>query len=230
MPVHDFLPGREADLLRWSANFAQGVGADPGAVGISGPEAAQYAVLHDAFAAALAIASAPSSNSSSARAAKSQLKRQLVAETRRLAGIVQAFGATTDEQRIALGLSVRAARPSSPIQRPANPPGLLIVAANGFTLHARLLNRDEPSRRGRPHGVAGAALFGFVGETPPPSRDQWTFHGHATRPTHTIHFPMSTPPGAKVWLIACWINPRLQSGPFCTPVGVNLPGGAAMAA
>jgi len=229
MPVHDFLPGREAELLTWSANFAARIGADPGAVGLSVPQAAQYAVLHDALATAYLVATSQSTNSSSAVIFKTEVKRQLIAEARALAGIVQRFPATTNAQRVELGLSVRAAR-SSPIGPPTSAPGLAVVAAVGVTLHVRLVNEAEPSRRGRPHGVAGAAIFSFVGPNPPQTRAGWTFHGHATRMTHAIHFPTATPPGAKVWLTACWINPRLQSGPFCTPVGVNLPGGAAMAA
>src|SRR5258706_406301 len=58
----------------------------------------------------------------------------------------------------------------------------------------------------------------------------WTFQGNTPRTSMNVTFPGATPAGAKVWFTAFWFNPRKQSGPAATPLGINLPGGAAMAA
>ena len=58
-PRHDFLPAREADLLAWSRNFRDQINLSPQQFGLSGPQAAHYATVHDAFAAAFARAHNP---------------------------------------------------------------------------------------------------------------------------------------------------------------------------
>ena len=73
-------------------------------------------------------------------------------------------------------------------------------------------------------------MFSFVGEEAPTTGAGWNFEGNTTRTMVNVAFPATITPGSKVWFTAFWFNPRALSGPAATPVGTNLPGGAAMAA
>jgi hypothetical protein len=225
----DFLPSRDAELVTWSTNFNTRVSAAPTTYGLTAGQATAYDALHDAFVAAYNTASADATNSTANVIAKDDARANLKANARTLARIVQANPSVTNVQRSELGLTVRDAEPS-PIPPPAAAPGLDVVSVSGNTVRVRLHDTLNPARRGRPDGVAGAAVFSYVGATAPSEAAGWTFEGNTVKTTVNVMFPAATAPGAKVWFTAFWFNAKAQSGPACAAVGTNLPGGAAMAA
>lgn len=229
MATTDFLPSREAELLTWSTNFKTRILLAPLPIGLSVIQATAYGALHDSFVTAYNAATNDGTNSRSAIVSKNAAKILLIANARLLAGIVQKFPGTSNTQRSELGLTVRDAEPT-PIPPPATAPTLSIVSTIGNTVRIRLKDPANPSRRGRPSGVDGAAIFTFVGAVAPTEEADWTFQGNTARTSINITFPGSTPAGAKVWFTAFWFNPRKQSGPPAIALGINLPGGAAMAA
>jgi hypothetical protein len=229
MATTDFLPAREADLLNWSLNFKTKITAAPTTYGLVAGQATTYGTLHDAFNTAYIAAVNDASNSSSAIVAKNTAKTALIANARLLARIVQAAPAVTNAQKSDLGLTVRDTGPS-PIPPPASAPDIDIISATGNTVRIRLHDPSNPTRRGKPAGVDGAAIFSFVGATAPDEQSDWKFEGNITRTSVDVVFPSGTAAGAKVWFTAFWFNERKQNGPAATPVGINIPGGAAMAA
>jgi hypothetical protein len=225
----DFLPARDAELVTWSTNFNTRVTAAPTTYGLTAAQATAYDALHDAFVAAYNAASSDAGNSTSAIITKDDARAALKANARMLARIVQATPTVTNTQKSDLGLTVRDADPS-PIPPPDAAPGLDVVSVSGNTVRIRLHDTANPTRRGRPDGVAGAAVFSYVGAAAPSDPGAWKFEGNTVKTTVDVVFPGATAPGAKVWFTAFWFNPRAQSGPACAPVGTNIQGGAAMAA
>ena len=61
-------------------------------------------------------------------------------------------------------------------------------------------------------------------------REPMPREGNSGRTRIDITFPSGITPGSKVWFTAFWFNEKKQAGPTTTPVGTNIPGGAAMAA
>ena len=143
--------------------------------------------------------------------------------------IGQRFPGTTNTQRSDLGLTVRNPEPT-PIPPPASAPNIDVLSVDENTVRIRLHDPANPTRRGKPAGVDGAAIFSFVGDDAPTAEATWRFEGNTTRTAINVTFPNTGAPGSKVWFTAFWFNERKQSGPAATPVGTNLPGGAAMAA
>jgi hypothetical protein len=74
--------------------------------------------------------------------------------------------------------------------------------------------------------VIGAAVFSFVGATPPADLSAWKFEGNTGRTRIDVALPSGVANGATVWFIARWFNPRKQNGPVGDPVSANLPGGS----
>ena len=48
-------------------------------------------------------------------------------------------------------------------------------------MRLRLIDPANPTRRGTPAGVRGAAVFSYIGATPPTSLSDWKFEGNVTR-------------------------------------------------
>jgi hypothetical protein len=219
---HDFIPRRDAQFLAWSRAFITNINAapppGPSQFGITVAEAAHYASLHDAFAAAYQIVCDPATRTTPKITAKDEARKILEREARRLSRIIQAATGVTDEQREMLGLTVRQEN-RSPVAAPAEPPVLLVQLPRGSTVHINLRSNDS-NRRGKPTGISGAMIFCYVGETPPSpdSLEQWKLQATTTRPSVEITLSgEQIVPGAKAWFTAYWLNPRNQRGPASEP-------------
>ena len=225
----DFIPARDSDLVTWSTNFDTRITAAPTTFGLTAAQATAYDALHDAFVAAYNAAANDGSNSTSAIITKNDARVSLVANARLLAAIVQAHPGTTNTMRSDLGLTVRDAAPT-PVPPPADAPSIVVVSTSGNTVRVRIIDPANPTRRGKPAGVDGIALFSFVGAAAPTDEAAWKFEGNTTQTAVNVIFPNTTAPGAKVWFTAFYFNQRKQSGPPATPVSTNIAGGGAMAA
>jgi hypothetical protein len=160
----DFLPSRDGLLVTWSVNFKTKITATPTVYALTAAQATAYGLKHDAYAAAYQTAKDPSTRTPSSVLAKDVAKKNLETEARMLARIVQAAPAVTNQQRSDLGLTVRDVEPS-PIDRPAFAPEGAIVSVTGRSVRIRYRDAQEPSRRGKPNGCAGLAVFSHVGAT-----------------------------------------------------------------
>ncbi len=218
-------PAREAQLVTYSANFKTKITATPTVFGLTAAQATSYGTKHDAFVAAYTVAQDPETRSPANIATKDVAKATLIAEFRMLAGIVQRFPGTTNPMRVELGLPERDTEPT-PIPAPSAAPMIEVKSVSGRTARIRLMDSASPTRRGRPAGTIGAAVFSHVGPTPPADLAAWKFEGNTGRTTVDVLFPSTVASGATVWLTAFWFNPRKQSGPACDPVSANLPGGS----
>jgi hypothetical protein len=237
MPIynhkHDFIPSRQADLLAWSRNFRDHINNPPGPAqfGLTIAQAAHYTALHDAYAASLALARDPSTNSRSNIQTKNDAKAALKAEARVLARIIRANPDVDNAQRIELGLTVPAAATPNfaPMSVSEYKPVVMVQATIGRTVRLRIRGNAMTTRRARPAGTVGAVVLSYVApphspeeNSPPESISKWSYCGHATRPTFQVNFGAEVPAGSKVWFVACWVNTRGSNGPFSTAVSTRI--------
>ena len=214
-------------------NIATRVEASPG-VYLVDPEAAKtYLLLQQDFAAKLVKATDPLTKGPSATFAKNEVRDRLRVETQRLANQIENTMAVSDQLKKDLGLTVRSGQ-NTPVQRPDTAPVLSVVRQSGLTLKVRLGDEADPTRRGRPEGVAFASVMTFVGDHPATDPADWVFQGNSSRNVLTMSFASDTPPGSTVWICAMWSNAKTQSGPVSSPLPVRIAGvvgtGAAAAA
>lgn len=119
------------------------------------------------------------------------------------------------------------------IPPPASAPEFTIVGTLGQSVNFRLQDADRPRRRGKPDGVQCAMVLMHVGEHAPVTPEHWALAGFFTRTTGTLTLTFDAarmPGGTKVWLTACWANPRGEGGPCSNPVSFYIAGGIANAA
>jgi hypothetical protein len=227
----DFYPRREADIVSFTASFSAKVSASPEQFGLTPLQAEQYAAVQAQFADLQQKSTQGSTNTSSVFQAKKNARRELERMTRQLAGIARTHQGVTVAQRFALGLPARdPGRPRGSrtkdgrlqLQR-IGPPRLIVKCLHGRTMRVRLRDRSAPMNRGKPKDVAGATLFSYVGELPPPPDDlgKWKFERVTTKTVVDVRpgNPYAgLPPGTRVWIIAFWTGRRGERGPMCEPV------------
>jgi hypothetical protein len=224
----NFYYGKDAEIVAGSANFSTLISADPATYGLTAAQATAFAALNDALQDAYTLAINPSTRTPvSVEASRIAIQNMRVSAIN-LAKIAYSTPTVTDAQLVALGLLPRPSR--TPVPPPAMAPVIDVVSVSGNTVKLRLHDDTNPTRRGKPAGVDGASVFSFVGATAPTEEAEWTFEGVTSKTSVEIVFPAGTAPGAKVWFTAFWFNERKQNGPAATPVGINIPGNAAMAA
>ncbi len=138
---------------------------------------------------------------------------------------IQARPETTDEQRRTLNITVPDRKPT-PHPAPSEMPDVQLTMAIRHTIGLKI--RREDGGRGRPAGDGpGANVYYAVSPTVPTTPSGWTHAGQATRMSHQIQLPESTPAGATVWIAANWYNGRGEVGPLSDAITTNLPGGQA---
>lgn len=218
MPIPVFPPAKDSELLSWSDNFDTKITATPAAFGLTAGQAAAYNTLHLAYRSAYQTAINPNTNSKANVNAKKSAKQSLLygdGGAWELVNIVQAFPGTTNIMRGELGLRIPDVSPT-PIPPPEQPPLLSIMSTSGRTMTIRLRDKENPDRRGKPVGVAGATVLYYVGENTPADPSQWMFLLNESRTQFFADIPPVVPAGAKVWVTAFWFNNRKQSGPVAS--------------
>ena len=204
----------------YSTNFNDRIVASPTTFALTAAQASAYIALHDPYIAAAQAAAVPGAKSKSLISARDAAKAALLAYARQLYGFVQANMTVSDANKDLLGVKVKAAPAPNP--PPAVVPAMDIVSVVGGNVKVRLHDASGEGKRSKPPGVRGAAIFSFVGPTPPATADGWRFEGNTTRNTVDVVFPDSVAPGSKVWFCAMWFNGRTESGPPCPAISTTI--------
>jgi len=211
-----------------SANFASRIATGFASFGLTSAQSTAFGVLNTALQAKYLLAVEPATRTPVTIEAKTIALKNMRTSAINLAKIIYSTATVDDSQLVELGLLPRSSR--TPIPAPATAPVIDIVSAVGNTVRIRLHEAGESTKRGKPDGVDGAALYSFVGATPPDEESEWNFEGLTSKTVTSVTFPAAVTPGSQVWFTAFWFNNRKQNGPAATKVTTNLPGGAAMAA
>ena len=214
----EFLPAKDAELVTWSNNLSSMLSTGFATYGITSAQATAFATLNTAWVAAYNLAANDGTRTPAAIITKNQARYNMVQNARVLAGIIQKFPGTTNTMRSALGLTVERVR--TPIPPPGISPTIDVLSVDARNVKLRI--HAGSLRRGKPAGVAGMAVFSYVGATPPEDITAWKFEGNTTVTQFIVAFDAATPAFSRVWLTAFFFNPRGQSGMACEPISTYL--------
>jgi len=216
-------PQSNRALLAWAANTARQIAAGYATFGISEQMSTEYQTTFTRFSDLMAKMDDPDQQTPNVRLERDAARRHLLNASRAVIRLAKAHPGISDEQLNLLNIPIPDREPT-PIGVPTQEPNLSVVEVQGR--HVTLELRDDEGRRRKPNGCRGANLFTYVGEQPPEDIDQWKFEGGTTRTKVTHSFPQTVPPATKVWFVAMWFNPRMQTGYACQPVSTYTTGGA----
>ena len=219
------IPKRESELVTWAQNLSTRLNVSPLVFGVPVATATLLQTRTDAFVAAYELAANDATTTRGVVASKNDAKRLMRQTITDVVRLIEGTSTVTNAQKYDLGVTV-AVQPA-PIPVPANAPGLEVQKVQGRRVFVRLFDTTNPTRKGRPLGVEGVALFSHVGgETAPTDPAAYKFEGNTTRMRAIVEFSESAAPGTRVWLTGFFYNPRGMSGPACDPVGTNIEFGA----
>jgi hypothetical protein len=165
----------------------------------------------------------------SARQAKDRARALLETQIRPVAMFVQAFPATTDADRAAMGISIPTRRPARSAA-PVAAPRVTIDAEARLRHTLRLVNpaaltppprfgpgaREETTRAGRPRSAARAEVFytlTHADDPAPTSADGFMFAGLSTSDRLAVSF-MASDARRVAHYLARWVNGRGEPGPW----------------
>jgi hypothetical protein len=210
----DFLPRADKKLLHWSVTFEHHLSTDARSFGLRDQDAAEYSIAHAEFAHAMALHCSNETNSRSGTVTKNEKRKLLKDLARRLAHIVRACPQVSNTQRVMLGLKETKPRQRE-VPMPPDAPGVIIRDYRDGTLKLRLFDPNSPTRRCRPEGTKGAMVYVHYGEITKERPINAAQVKHTPRICCQIDLnPKLTKPGEPIYITACWLGTRQQSGPF----------------
>lgn len=165
MASSSYIPSKDSLARNWFVNFATLITATPAAYGLVAADAVAITAKSNAFDAALTLALDPSTRTAETVQAKNTARIEAESLCREYAQRIQAEPAVTDAQRVALGLTVRAAGPT-PIPAPTSRPVLGLDGLQPGSVLLRYTDLENPAGKSKPYGVVGVQVFAIYGLAP----------------------------------------------------------------
>lgn len=162
-----FYLGTDAQLATGAANFSTIIGTDFASLGLTNSQATAYATLNTAWQASYLTAITPETRTKSAVAAKNTQRALIRKMTADLVSVINGIPTVTDEQKINLGIAVRAT--PTPRPAPGKPASLVVTLDETGVLNLGWKCANPPNTQGTTYNVfrkiAGETEFTYLGGT-----------------------------------------------------------------
>lgn len=185
-----YIPSTDAGFSAWITNFSSLITASPTTYGLIAGDATAIAAQATSYNAALTVATDPSTRTPSAVAAKDAAKAEALAVVRPYAVQISLNPGVSDEDKTAVGVTVRKLVPS-PIPAPVDAPQVSFVSAVPLVTTLKVVNSATPTSKAKPFGAIGIQLFGSVGTVAATDPEQLKFIGQFTKIPLSIDFGSS---------------------------------------
>ena len=215
-----YIPARDTNLQAWAANFSTKITANPPLYGLTSADAAAIAAPVAAYTAALSIVTTPATKTKTTVADKDAARASMLALVRPYAQLVRNNAGVSNEDKLALGLTIPDTSPT-PIPAPTTQPVISVPVLTPGTAVLRYADTTSPTSRAKPAGVIGMQLFGSQDATPPVDPADWNFLGIVTTQPYEID-TSGMDPTKVLNLTARWQTRRGLVGPFAASVQIRI--------
>lgn len=217
----DYIPQKDADFGPWLLNLAVLSTATPATYGLTAPEAATITAQSDLWQPAYTTAVDPGTRTPAAVANKDAVRAAAEQTVRPLCVRVSLNPAVTDENKTALGVTVRKVIPT-PVPAPLTRPGLILSSVQPGVQNLRYIDADLPDGKAKPPGAIGVQLYAAIGMVPAVDPQQATFLTVLTKSPAAV----TTQPGDRtktITFFARWVTRsgpggQAQTGPWSDPL------------
>ncbi|MDR1122308.1 MAG: hypothetical protein LBM08_15540 [Dysgonamonadaceae bacterium] len=216
----DYLPRKSAELVAWSANFAEQVSLNAGRWEIPGNEVSDLQTATANFSALHAKADSPM-RTPVVIAQKDEACDLLCSRIRAMVSFRLQNPVITNDQRIALGLHIHDKRPTS-LPMPTKRPLISARVVDVRRVAIDFQDQDSPKSKAKPYGVIGGVIRFAVLDTPPADPDVLSRSVLATRTPHVFEFTEEER-GRTVYFVICWENEKGQQGPWSEIISAIIP-------
>ena len=221
MAQTDYIPAKDAAFGPWLLNLATLATAAPATYGLTAPEAVVITGQSDAWQAAYPPAIDPGTRTPATVANKDAVRAAAEATVRPLCVKVSQNSAVTDENKTALGVTVRKAVPT-PVPPPTTRPSLTLVSVTPGNQFIRYTDADLPAGKGKPQGAIGVQIYAAIGTVPAVDPAQASYVTTLTKSPANL----TTAPGDRTKTItyfARWVTRsgpggQAQTGPWSDPL------------
>lgn len=220
----DYIGKTDAQVLAFCSNFGTIITGAPLVYNLTVQDCTNYQSKVSDFDVKLQAATNPTTRGKRTIFEKQEAKKVLVALTRQYAQQINKMVTITNDQRLALGITI-ASDERHPVPQPDTEPFIKIVNSLGRRVTIELC--QSANKRGRPPQTAAATVVAYIGDELPQSFLEWKFMLNTSKTTVELDFGASET-AQTVWISAFWTNSRSQSGPAALPISIHLPASGAM--
>lgn len=204
-----YIPSTDSGFNDWLINFATLIAASPTTYGLVSGDATAITAQKVAYSAALTAATDPSTRTPSAIAGKDAAKATALAVVRPYAVSISLNPGVDDEDKVAVGVTVRKLVPT-PIPTPTAVPQVSFVGAVPLVTTLKVVNAATPDSKAKPFGSIGVQVFASVGTVAATDPGQLKFVGVFTKIPLSLSF--TSLEQGKVCTVAARYSTRGGSG------------------
>lgn len=203
----NYVPTTDATLGPWLENAATLATAAPGDFGLVAGDAVILTAQSDAWAAAYAPTTSPSTRTPATISNKDAVKASVLATVRPYFVAVSLNAAVTDENKTAFGCTVRKTVPT-PVPPPTTRPVISVTGATPGVLQMRYADSELPTGKSKPAGVIGVDIWTAAGTVYATSVAQAGYKETYTKSPFNITFD----PSLSGKLVSIWARYRTRGG------------------
>ena len=223
-----YIPSKDSLLAEWASNFATLITAAPTTYQLTAGDAASIQADNDTFQAAYTAAVEPSTRTHTTVAAKDNARTAMLITMRGYAIFIRNNQGISDEDKVALGLTIPDLTPSA-IPVPDTSPVLSIEAATPGQLTVKYADQTTPLKKKKPFGAIGLEIWGDAPATGAASLANAKYLGTFTKsPLGLSTTDFVTGRTLSLW--GRWITrasakggQQAQSGPWSNPASFVVP-------
>lgn len=217
-----YIPSTDSGFATWAANFASVLATGYAAYGLAASDATAISAANATFQTAYTIATTDVSRTSVTIAAKDLARNQCKDLMRLYSDIIQANQGITQDQKTALGLTIRKTT-QTPVPAPTTSPILTIIGATPGQLTARYADQNTPSARKKPSGVTQILFFAATSATVVTDPTTLPLKAIETKNPVPLNFD-SSDNGKTAYVAARWMTRRGLFGPWSAIVHFTVAG------
>jgi hypothetical protein len=216
----DYIPTTDLAALNWMQAFASGIASDAAAYQLSGPDVTTINNAVDAYQAALAISSDPSTRTAGTIATKSAARRSATGICRQYAIGIKNNAGISDANKIDIGVRpVNTSR--TPVNVPASSPLVNVLGATPGSQTVRYADSNTPASPAKPAGAVQLQLFLAVAAAPATDPAASQLYGSFTKNPIGVEFNHADD-GKVATYFARWVSLRGDVGPWSDPVSFRI--------
>ncbi len=216
----DYIPSQDTQFEPWVKTFVDYAVANHLDLGLTIAMSDALQAAYDSWTPAYQSHLAAQTAANSATQNKVSVRGELEAVVREAANLIQANTAVTNEQKAALGITIRK-ETKTPTPVPTTRPMAEVDNRNRLEHTINFFDEATPNSKAKPTGVRACELWCKIGGTPPVDSSELTYLASDTKTPYIAHFD-GTQGGQTVHYWLRWVNTRNEPGPWSETISVTI--------
>jgi hypothetical protein len=221
----DYVPSSDGEFLAWEQSFIAYASANLVALGLVAGDLTPVTTGHSAWETAWQDVQSRTAALAQAVQLKDDTRATFESAIRALVNKLQSSAAVSNDERAALGITVRdKTRTAVPV--PTTRPVAVVNTSQRLRHEIAFADEGTPTKKARPRGVMGAEIWRAVtaaGAAAPAHPSGYTFIALDTSTPYVLDFA-GADAGKTAHYILRWVNTRGQKGPWSETVSATIGG------